>query len=168
MPETNDKDATMEADAVIAAGRRQGKPDRDAEDAAQIAGHSGERVIVDEVAEEELPGLTEAEMAALEPKAAPMSASHAESILDAQVMNVVGVVTRGLIVSSAGVPPDVLLRSMARCFARVVGEAIAGDLAPVFQVRASVREAFEKTLRTIPVKPAPQPQRMPGQPQMRG
>lgn len=81
----------------------------------------------------------------------------AEAFLDAMLLQFVGIGLRGLMVSTAGMPPDVILRSYARVFARLVAEAMSGDLVPVMKARASVKEAFLTTLKQCPIKPAPPP-----------
>lgn len=127
-------------------------------------------------ATEELPGLSPEELAAiddgapapvapsmrLQAGAAVMSADKAESILDAQIINPLGVIVRGIMASAPGVPADVLFRSIARCYARLIGETFVGDLAPIFTVRASIREAFERELKRQPVKSMPQGHGAPG------
>lgn len=129
--------------------------------------------------EEDLPGLSEVEMAKIAEAAetsakeltadevvvmqramAPAGAtamptvSQAEAIFDAQIAQIIGVVIRGLMVST-NVPPDVLWRSVMRVEARLIGDSLAGDLGPVFGARNAIKAALADTLKALPVKPAP-------------
>jgi hypothetical protein len=104
-------------------------------------------------AEEKLPGLSAEELAATEPKPDLAGAiQRAENLLDAQVKQIMGVTIRGLLVSSPGVPPDALLRSVARTTAQLMGDAITGDLVPVMKVRETIRDAFAQSLKKAPIR----------------
>ena len=132
---------------------------------------------------EELPGLTEAEMVKIEQgakeavadlmksaEAGPSGVTgmptvgQAEQMFDAMVMQIVGTMIRGLMVST-NVPPDVLWRSIMRVEARLIAESLAGDLGPVLGARGAIKAALTDTLKTLPVKPAGPPQ--PGFPGLR-
>jgi hypothetical protein len=127
-----------------------------------------------DTASEPLPGLTREEIeeiertnAALEKSRADFTAAavgtmgqeKAEAFLDATLLQFVGIGLRGLMVSTGGLPPDVILRSYARVFAKLIGEAMAGDIVPVFKARATIKETFLTALKAQPVKPAPPPAR---------
>lgn len=118
---------------------------------------------------EALPGLTEAELANLAKVDAKLAnpktaLQQAENMLDAQIKGIIGVMIRGLMISSPGVPPDALLRSVARTTAQLMGDAFAGELVPVMKVRQTIIEAFTTALKKTPIKTPPSQQHGPSLP----
>ena len=119
--------------------------------------------------EVELPGLTNDHMAASE-QAAKVAAgevtddlAQAEVVFDREIKKILGVTLRGLMVST-NVAPDVLWRSIMRVNAQLIAESMAGELASVFRVRDTIRQAFLKALKGQPVKPAAPHATMPSGP----
>lgn len=84
-------------------------------------------------------------------------ASSLAEQLDAQLRLPIGVMFRGILVSSPGVPADAIMKSMCRLVAEMIGNAIVGDLAPVLTIRRECKEAFDETLTKTPINPNQQP-----------
>ena len=81
----------------------------------------------------------------------------AEAQLDAQLRLTIGIMFRGILVSSPGLPPDVLMKSIVRLVGEMIGNTIVGDLAPVLKLRRACKEAFEHALSKTPIQPDNRP-----------
>ena len=82
-----------------------------------------------------------------------------ESVIDAQVRQIVGVVLRGLLMSAPNIPADVLIKSICRQTGSLVAGSLQGDVATLLKLRASFKEAFADGVNKAPLQApvAPQP-----------
>lgn len=81
--------------------------------------------------------------------------------LDIQTRQIIGVMFRGLLVSAPGIPPDALIRSVARVTGEFCATAIVGDLAPVLVHRKAIKEAFTDAVGRAKVVPLPESPKQP-------
>ena len=70
-------------------------------------------------------------------------APNADEIVDAQIRLIIGIMFRGLLVSSPTVPPATLSCSIAKVTGELISNALAGDLGALLTVRRQVQEAFK-------------------------
>jgi hypothetical protein len=82
------------------------------------------------------------EAAPSQPISPEAATSAIEQQLDPVVRQVVGTVIRGLLVSAPGVPPHLLLNSIARQTGSLLAGAITADLATVLSMRKGFKDAF--------------------------
>jgi hypothetical protein len=72
------------------------------------------------------------------------------------INNALLVTLNGLLYTLRMVPTDRVMVVACQMFGRFVGEIVStGDLAPVLGMRRECREAFEKALRDVKVRPMP-------------
>lgn len=85
------------------------------------------------------------------------AAAKGRAVLDAQVTQIVGVVIRGILVSSPGVPGHEVLASVARVTGTLTAGALQGDLQALLTIRKSLKDAFGEGMQKAPlIQPANQ------------
>lgn len=85
----------------------------------------------------------------------------ATEMLDAQVRNILAIVLRGIMVSSPGVSPQMVLNAICRQTGSLCAGSIAGELAGVLAHRAGFKKAFEEGVQKAPLVQPPKPQPAP-------
>lgn len=82
----------------------------------------------------------------------PISANKAESILDGQIMPAMGFMIRGMMVSAPGVPPAIILQSIARCVGQLLAMSVAGNtIEMTAKARKDFQECFHKGIVKVPI-----------------
>jgi hypothetical protein len=72
---------------------------------------------------------------------------------------------RGFLVSSPGIPPDALLRSIARMSGDCLSQELMGDLTSILPLRAAMKDEFCKAVDAVKSRPQPSLVDGQGQPQ---
>jgi hypothetical protein len=85
-----------------------------------------------------------------------------EQQIEPIVRQVVGTVIRGMLVSCPGVPPHVLLNSIAKQTGSLLAGAFTADLATVLSMRKGLKDSFGNGVakEKIVQPPLPQPKPM--------
>lgn len=99
-------------------------------------------------------GLDEPATAA-EPNPIQGAVDRARTLIDEQVKLVLGVVYRGIIVSSPGVPPIEVLKSIARMSGNIIAAGIQADLTATLMLRREFKDAFAEGVQNAPIAPPP-------------
>lgn len=96
--------------------------------------------------DEELPGLDEA-------PAPAATASQVEKMLDTQVMNPLGMMLRGIMVSTdSAIPPGLLMASIARCTGQLLSLMLTGNpLDMTTKAREDFRAQFSVGMKRVPL-----------------
>jgi hypothetical protein len=79
-----------------------------------------------------------------------------EQILDAQVRLVLGTLVRGIL-TSQGVPPHLLLASIAKQTGEILATAITADLPTTLSLRKQWKDAFTTAVTKAPMQLPPAP-----------
>jgi hypothetical protein len=61
-----------------------------------------------------------------------------------------GIMVRGFLVSSPGIPPHLLLESISRNIGKLCAEVIEADIGTVLKARQGFADAFAEGMRQIP------------------
>ena len=77
-----------------------------------------------------------------------------EQILDAQVRLVLGTLIRGLL-TSPGIPPHLLLASIAKQTGEILATAITADLPTTLSLRKQWKDAFTQAVTKAPLQLPP-------------
>lgn len=73
--------------------------------------------------------------------------------LDAQIRQILGIVCRGILISSPGIPPEALVLSISRVTGELAALMLSGDLAGTLKFRAMIKEAFVGAVARQPIAP---------------
>ena len=88
------------------------------------------------------------------PKSAP-AAPSLDAQLDAQIRQLLGIMFRGVLVSSPGIPPEALVFSIARVTGELTALMLSGDLSATLRFRSMIKEQFTNAVARQPVTPPP-------------
>lgn len=81
--------------------------------------------------------------------------SRVDAAVDAQVINPLGIMVRGILHSSNDVPHAILMQSIARCMGRLLATSVAGNPIPVTtKAREDFRSAFAAGIKMVPLMQA--------------
>lgn len=89
---------------------------------------------------------------------APKTNLNMEMILDAQVRLIMGTVIHGIVSTMPNVPAHVVLDTIARQSASIIGGVLTADLPTTLTMRKRWKDEFTKTMDATPVPPMPQAQ----------
>ena len=78
------------------------------------------------------------------------AAQKAEAVLDAYLSQVVGTMLRGILVSTSGFAPDVLVRSVGRVSGRLCASSLQADLVTTMNFRKALKDAFADGVAQAP------------------
>lgn len=87
--------------------------------------------------------VAETSAAEFTPEQGAAAQTQLEKMITPAIRQVIGTVFRGVLVSSQGVPPHVVLNVIARETGSLLAEAIQGDLMGVLKLRKDFKKAFE-------------------------
>lgn len=102
---------------------------------------------------EDLPSIAEP-AAAAQPA---FSQTKAEETLDVQIKQLVGCTMRGIMASAPGIPPHLVLESIARVTGQLLAGAIQADLSTHFIARKAFKDNFVKGIGSAPMGQMPAP-----------
>ena len=89
----------------------------------------------------------------------PQAVAKAQTLVDAAVRQVLGVVLRGLMVSTPGIGPEVLARSAAKQVGIILAESMTAELDQMLKLRKQLKDAFDEGVKEAKIKV---PQATPG------
>ena len=81
----------------------------------------------------------------------PMEAAkRIATAIDPQIRGPLGIMVRGFLVSSPGIPPHLLLELISRNIGKLCAEVIEADIGTVLKARQGFADAFAEGMRQIP------------------
>jgi hypothetical protein len=81
----------------------------------------------------------------------------ARDILDQSITQHIGIMVRGLVMSWPGIPPDVLVQSMAKASGLALSSMLQGNLGDLLKLRLAMKNAFGDGVNRAPMNPPAQP-----------
>lgn len=102
------------------------------------------------VMDDELPSIPDDEpaQAAIPPAVAT---AKIKELVDQQVQQVMGIMIRGILVSSPGIPPNIVIPAIARACGKMLAMSITGSVEQTVKARGDMKAGFEDGLKQVPI-----------------